>query len=203
VNGRPRGCGAFSFQDLISERGVEARMVRGRSILFAPERMAQIAYNAGSVPVAVCAAMLGLSPRGFLQRRRVLGWPTRRRTGRRADPAAALIVTLPTPPGPVDRLATGRAMERFIAGRIEAYEARAAGEDPEPERTARTVTHYARALGLVRDYLADLEKGQGSDGGAPGRTLSELRDELARHLERIWDEGRDAGGVGGEGPQRS
>ncbi len=109
-------------------------------------------------------------------------------TGERVDetrPAAA----------PVDRLAIGRAMERFNAGRIAAYEAAAcAGSDDEPERTARTVGHYARVLGLVRAYMAEIEKDRDDAAEPPGRSLSELRDELRRHLERLWDASRAAGG---------
>ena len=86
-------------------------------------------------------------------------------------------------------------MERFIAGRIAAYEEAAReGLDGEPERTARTVGHYARALGLVRAYLAEIEKDREHDAGPPARSLSELRDELRRHLERLWDENRTEGG---------
>ena len=97
---------------------------------------------------------------------------------------------------PIDRLAVGRAMERFIASRIAAYEA-AGGDDPEPEKTARTIGHYARALGLVRGYLADIEKDEETHDEAPARSLSDLRDELRCHLERLWDESRDARGMGG------
>lgn len=95
-----------------------------------------------------------------------------------------------------DRRAMGRAMERFIADRIAAFEAdAAAGRDRDPERTARTVSHYARALSLVRGYLVQIEKDQPVDAAErPPRSLSELRDELRRHLDRLWDEDRSAQG---------
>ena len=116
--------------------------------------------------------------------------PPRRRTVSPSAPAAAFRRSAG---GPIDRVAVGQSMERFIAGRIAAYEA-SSGEDSEPERTARTVSHYARALGLVRGYLRELEEERRRDDEPPARSLSELRDELRRHLERIWDEGRNAAG---------
>lgn len=78
-------------------------------------------------------------------------------------------------------------IERFVASRIAAHESDlAAGREPDPEKTARALAHYARTLMLVRDYVSELDKDLRIDEPAqPPRSLSELRDELRRHLERI------------------
>lgn len=169
----------------------------------------------GLVPNVTLAAMLGMSPRELYRRRDALGLPSRsfsarrptrrgkdrrmlRRVPRKPNASTALPPPRAVPAAPIDRLAVGQAMERFISERIAACEADAtAGRDREPERTARTVAHYARALGLVRAHLVEIEKDRRIDGEPPARTLSELRDELRGHLERIWDEGANAGGLPG------
>ncbi|WP_133772276.1 hypothetical protein [Enterovirga rhinocerotis] len=134
------------------------------------------------VPKATLAFDLGVSERSV-----------RRASDRRREADRPRSVTSCAADGdkPVDRLAVGRSMERFIASRIAAYERAAlAGTDDEPERTARTVGHYARALSLIRAYMAEIEKDREDDAGPPARSLAELRDELRRHLERLWDESR-------------
>lgn len=186
-------------------------MAAARSI--APALLARARLVRGIVPNVTVAAMLGLGEGEFYRRRQALGLsaggasPRRSRAGGKKkvpqDPPrrqarASGGLALASHGGAIDRLAVGRAMERCISERVAACEA-AAGDDPEPERTARTLAHYARALGLVRDYLSDIEKERSSDAEQPVRTLSELRDELRGHLERIWDEGADAGGFRGAG----
>jgi hypothetical protein len=175
------------------------------------EERCRLAYLTRLVPIETCAAMVGLPVLEFLRFRRARHWPPRKvrhptgergrgKSRSRLAAGAPVLSVLPASGSPIDRIAVGRAMERFIAGRIAAFEAQPFDGDVEPERTARTVAHYARALGLVRDYLNELEKERSSDGEPPARSLSDLRDELRRHLERIWDEGEDGGGLGGACP---
>jgi len=169
------------------------------------EALARARLLQGVAPNLIVAGVAGLSRSAYYRHRAALGIlpakparPKRKTRAPRLPSLASLAAE-----GPIDRVAVGQAMERFIGARVAACEAEAAsGSDPEPERTARTIAHYARALGLVRSYLAEIEKDNHGDAEAPMRTLSELRDELRGHLERIWDEGRDAGRLGRAGPDR-
>ena len=92
-----------------------------------------------------------------------------------------------------DRAALASDMERFVADRIAALKQDAAsGRDQDGERTAREIAHYTRSLTTLRGYRGTLpgDDALGAPDGAPPRDLGELRDELRRHLERIWEEER-------------
>ncbi len=92
-----------------------------------------------------------------------------------------------------DRAALASDMERFVADRIAALkQAAASGRDQDGERTAREIAHYTRSLTTLRGYRGTLpgDDAAGAPDGAPPRDLGELRDELRRHLERIWSEER-------------
>lgn len=185
-------CASFEAELRSTPQDEDERSFRLTSPDSGALRRVRILYERSRIPVTIVAACGRMSGTTLRSQARANGW-RRRRAPNRADRLA------PTPDLPTDRAATGRAMERFIAARVAHFEVEAlAGRDRDPERTARTVSHYARALTLVRGYLQEVEKERRADESVrpPARSLTELRDQLRRHLDRLRDEAGDARGLG-------
>ncbi len=180
----------------------------------------RLVYLDLTIDMEEVARRLGMSVSAVYERRNAWGWPGRRkvaaglvRAGGIASDAPPSDPHRPPPPpqsrpnrsrrassrkGPMsdrDRAALASDMERFVADRIAALKQDAAtGRDRDGERTAREIAHYTRSLTTLRGYRGTLPRddARGAPDGAPPRDLGELRDELRRHLERIWAEERTA-----------
>lgn len=155
---------------------------------------------------------LGLGKDAFAARRAAWGWPARHlavaamrgEVSRRLpglDPALAAAVPLPllafdaAEGGTVEPAVVARRLRNLLLGQLQTLE-------PEPgdlERTARTLMTIPKTV----DAIHALERLQGPaahadttsadrDGGSqdeqPPRSLEELRQELARHLDRLAEE---------------
>lgn len=180
----------------------------------------RLVYHDLTLTMAQVAELLCLSESAVYERAKAWGWPGRRQIGlgiRQAfrevpppspDAAAAsspdLVqasreaasrkgATSREPMSDRDRVALASDMERVVADRIAALKRDAAsGRRRDGERTAREIAHYTRSLTTLRGYRGTLPRDDaaGAPGGDPPRDLGELRDELRRHLERIWEEER-------------
>jgi len=149
-----------------------------------------------SVSLAAIAAFLGVSRTWFFRLRKAWNWPPRREALQQGGEGRA-------PAGPGGPSATLReaalSLAQVTRARIDALvkEQHAAGEAVDHDRTARTLAAYAKTLTTAQVLLAQegtrLDDDERSE--RPTRTIHELRDELARHLERVVAEeearGRD------------
>lgn len=145
---------------------------------------------------------LGVCARTFRDWRRQWEWPRRdkrlaaaqrvaRRTalGRELAQAAVPLATLeaavpPEDEAPVDRPAIAARLARTVRAQLDGF---APADAADPERAARTLASLVKTLGAA-DTLARQGEGRPHDDepddGAP-RSLEELRQELARRLERL------------------
>lgn len=174
----------------------------------------RLIYLDPTIDMREVARRMGMSVAAVYERRNAWGWLGRRKVAasRVVAPDAPLPDTHRTPLTPQarpnrsrratarkapmsdrDRAALASDMERVVADRIAALKRDAAsGRDRDGERTAREIAHYTRSLTTLRGYRGTLPRddaGRAPDGDPP-RDLGELRDELRRHLERIWEEER-------------
>lgn len=176
----------------------------------------RLIYLDPTIDMREVARRMEMSVAAVYERRNAWGWPGRRKVAASASlaPDTPLPGTHPTPPtqarpnrsrratarkAPMsdrDRAALASDMERVVADRIAALRRdSAAGRDRDGERMAREIAHYTRSLTTLRGYRGTLPRdaaGRAPDGDPP-RDLGELRDELRRHLERIWEEERSRG----------
>lgn len=145
---------------------------------------------------------LGVCARTFRQWRQDWEWPRRdtrlaaaQRVARRmalgrelahaAVPLAAVqAATPPEDEGPADRPAIAARLARAVRAQLDDF---APADAADPERAARTLASLVKTLGAA-DALARQGEGRPHDDepddGAP-RSLEELRQELARRLERL------------------
>ncbi|HEY8382755.1 MAG TPA: hypothetical protein VIL09_11465 [Microvirga sp.] len=171
----------------------EAAMVRARHA-FEHERERTLGE--------IARTELGVSPRTFRNWRRQWRWPPRaqcvaasQRVARRtalgielaqaAVPLAALQAAVPPEDeGPADRAAIAARLARAVRAQLDGF---APADAADPERAARTLASLVKTLGAA-DALARQGEGRPHDDepddGAP-RSLEELRQELARRLERL------------------
>ncbi|HZH53259.1 MAG TPA: hypothetical protein VEZ16_15420 [Microvirga sp.] len=139
------------------------------------------------------ADFLGVSVWVFRRLREAWAWPSRREAMKAAaqDAHAA-----PSPKRTLREAALSLA--QVTRTRIDALIRRRNADDAEDhDRTARALASYARTLTAAQSLL-EQEGTSPDDSGQPEkptRSLHELRDELARHLERVIAEeearGRD------------
>jgi hypothetical protein len=150
---------------------------------------------------------LGIGRRTFARRRAVWGWPARRMavaetrgeiTRRLPGLDASLSAVVPLsvleansgPDGSVDFACVARDLRRLLLGQLQAL----APEPGDLDRTARTLLTIPKTV----DAIQALERLQGSAAHddsesadadeLPPRSLEELRQELARHLDRLAEE---------------
>ncbi len=146
-------------------------------------------------------SFLGVSPSTFVRLRQRWGWPPRlaaleqNRLGKGAFgadvPAPAIGAT-----GSLREAA--RSLAQATRSQIDALmKDQRTGRTADHDKTSRTLASYARTLAAAQALL-EQEGSQPDDmepADKPRRSLGELRDELARHLERVVAEeearGRD------------
>jgi hypothetical protein len=166
---------------------------------------AKLLYDAGVTPLAEVRAMLGMTERAFRSFRESEGWPMRpspiRRKSAEPTPAMTPESVSSTPPRADSRSLIARleeAVEREFL-RAEAMLA-TGGAEAEPktiETSARVLASLVRSLAELKRMNRDAgaareEDGSGKDAfdDEPPRQLAELREELARRLERMCGEGQ-------------
>jgi hypothetical protein len=90
------------------------------------------------------------------------------------------------PPPPIDLARVAAALGRSALQQLESLEAEVARGKATPERAARTLASLSRTLAAAR---AMEQKGGGpvddDDDEPPARSLEDIRQELARHLDRL------------------
>jgi hypothetical protein len=169
------------------------------------------------LPLRDVAAQLGVSLSTLRRSIRAWAWPPRaqviaekrREAARRLegiDPALCGAVPLhlvPAAPGdpsdPIDLAEVARALGRTALRQLESLEAGVERGEAAPERAARILASLSRTLAAARalEQKAIEQKGGGSiddDDDAAPRSLDSLREELARHLDRlVAEEGLERG----------
>jgi hypothetical protein len=161
------------------------------------------ARHAG-VTLNAIAVFLGVNRHRFLSLRREWNWPPRSEAmaAARADPGASDRGSdrgPDTPPATTSLRDAAASLALATRVRLNALIAdQAAISHIDHDRTARTLAAYAKTLTIAQSLLeqeeTDLHE-PGADEGAP-RSLHELRDELAAHLERIVAEEEARGSDG-------
>ena len=161
-----------------------------------PDGLRQQAYeyyvHHPQMTLQAIADFLAVSRDTFLKLRKAWGWPPRRK-----DPGAGTPQGAPASPKTTLRMAA-LSLAQVTRTRIDALvreQRDATSEDH--DRTARTLASYARTLTAAQSLLE--QEGTPLDGhehtDTPARSIHDLRDELARHLERVIAEeearGRD------------
>ena len=158
-------------------------------------------YDEGE-PLAALAASLKISSSAFLRLRRRENWPSRSSPGRskldepkpdEPEPQAELAAAPPAShSGPVDMEALRRRLERAVEAELTCVEARLSGQSVAMgERNARLLASLVKTFAELRRFAAAARSKPGAgddsvenDEPAP-RDIAVLREELARHVERI------------------
>lgn len=158
-----------------------------------------------SVSIKSIATFLGVSPTTFRRLRRDWSWPPR---------AAALAAGTGTPTeageatggerhaspfSPTSLREAAMSLAGVTRARIEALVREHHSNAPlDHDKAARTLAAYAKTL-TTAQALLEQDNDRLDDSGheaAPARSIHDLRDELARHLERIVAEEEARGGDG-------
>ena len=144
----------------------------------------QIGYADLNTTVAVTAKRLGVAPATLWRTARQLGWEprtVRRRAGRLAVAASA-----DPPPDPAVLSTQLATLPRLTGDALAVLQGMLMGSEAvDPERTLRALATYVRVLASLQKLQAMSAEEPEPDDEPPPRTLSELRDELRNHLERI------------------
>jgi hypothetical protein len=158
---------------------------------FGPSMIEQIRLGYADLDTTLdeTADRLGINRGTIVNLARKCGWPKRR--------AASAALRRPASPTPEPNEREGAnqdplaLLDRISARAIASLDADlSAGRSPDPERAARAVSIHVRtqqSLKKLQDARAEEPQ---VDDEPPPRSLSELRDELRRHLERIRSERR-------------
>ncbi|WP_159730156.1 hypothetical protein [Methylosinus sp. Ce-a6] len=179
-----------------------------------PDTVAQakLLYDAGVTPLAEVRAMLGMNERAFRSFRESEGWRLRPSPIRRKSGAPALARESapqePTEKEPTEKEPIKSDSRGLIARLEEAVEREflraeamlaTGGAKAAPktmETSARVLASLVRSLAELKRMNRDAgaareEDGRGKDAfdDEPPRRLAELREELARRLERMCGEG--------------
>jgi len=155
---------------------------------------AKLLYDAGVEPIAKVREMLGMSEPQFNAFRRAQGWPMRASPIRRRASAAPAPAKKPSK-SLIARLED--AVEREFARAESALEK---GGPKSMEQSARVLASLVRSLSELKRMNRDAgsaprDAEEGDESGAdvsadePPRRLAELREELARRLERLCSGG--------------
>jgi len=172
-----------------------------------PDEMKQQAWEIYATEpkrrLAEIRALLGVKASTFVRQRQRWGWPSRRAaldahalslaakheggvTGLRRAAAASLNDA-------------ARALAQATRAQIDALmDEQRGGRAKDHDKTARRLASYAKTLAAARALLeqegSSLDESEQHD--TPRRSLHELRDELARHLERVIAEEEARGSDG-------
>jgi hypothetical protein len=152
---------------------------------------AKLLYDAGVEPIAKVREMLGMSEPQFNAFRRAQGWPMRASPIRRGASAAPAPAKKKPSKSLIARLED--AVEREFARAETALDE---GEPKSMEQSARVLASLVRSLSELKRMNRDAgpaprDAEEGDESGAdvsadePPRRLAELREELARRLERL------------------
>jgi hypothetical protein len=151
---------------------------------------AKLLYDAGVEPLTKLREMLGMSEKQFRTFRLANGWPMR------ASPIKRAAHDMPAPRAkPSKSLITRleQAVEREFA---RAESALQKGGAKNIEASARVLASLVRSLSELKRMNRDASRAEeGDESGAdrsadePPRELAELREELARRLERLCSGG--------------
>jgi len=152
-----------------------------------------------SLPLREIAVFLGVSQPAFRRLRQGWNWPARPKGQKASAPdigAADAALSAPNRNALQD---AALALAQITRQRIDALaKAQRKGRAMDHDKTARTLAAYAKTLTTAQALLE--QEGSRRDDAEhhekPPRTIHELRDELARHLERIVAE-EEAGGSDG------
>jgi hypothetical protein len=163
----------------------------------APERAdvvdkAKLLYDAGVEPVAKVREMLGMSEHQFRAFRLEQGWPMRASPIRRGDTSSAR---------EPERKTSSRSLIARLEEAVEREFARAetaleSGGPKSIEQSARVLASLVRSLAELKRMNRDAPRGEEDPSGAdasadePPRRLAELREELARRIERLCGGGQ-------------
>ena len=165
---------------------------------------AKLLYDAGVTPLAELSAMLGMSERAFRRYREREGWPMRASPIKRKSAAETQAMARESapdaPPKTESRSLIARleeAVEReFVRAETALATCGAKAAPKTMETRARVLASLVRSLAELKRMNRDAgaareEDGRGRDASEdePPRELAELREELARRLERMCGEG--------------
>ena len=185
------------------------------SVDLALKERIRVAYYVENRTIAEMEAVAGVGKATLYRWFDAWGWarrkPMRSRTqkqgaalafrpGGEADPGFAE----PGLPGwrPASRDSLKRRLTRLVEHRIGLLEQEAmAGIAVDPDANARAIELNARTLVTIERLGGEAEPCPNCSEAGPQRSLSDLRDQLRAHLERIWDEdhAEAAGLAPGEG----
>lgn len=167
-------------------------------------RQQAFAYYAGhpSVTLGAIATFLGVTRHAFWLLRREWAWPPRAEAIATALRSGRVIANTPTSSPGVGRLGlreAAAALARVTHARLDGLISdQNAVADIDHDRTARTLAAYAKTLTIAQSLLE--QEGPTFDDAEADehqpRSIGELRDELARHLERVVAEEEAVGGDG-------
>ncbi|HEY8064662.1 MAG TPA: hypothetical protein VIF40_08020 [Methylosinus sp.] len=165
---------------------------------------AKLLYDAGVTPLAELSAMLGMSERAFRRFREREGWTMRpspiKRKSSEPPPATAPESAPNEPPKTESRSLIARleeAVEReFVRAEAALATCGAKAAPKTMETSARVLASLVRSLAELKRMNRDASAAREEDGRArdafddePPRELAELREELARRLERMFGQG--------------
>lgn len=159
-----------------------------------------------AVPLETIATFLGVSPSTFRRLRKGWGWPSRRealaqRSGRLAATNAAGELNEPDgkPVAGASLRDAALALSQVTRAHLDAFvDEQRAGRDFDHDKAARTLASFAKTLTTAQALLDQdgSEPACTEDRHDDARSIHDLRDELARHLERIVAEEEARGGDG-------
>jgi AraC-like DNA-binding protein len=169
-----------------------------------PEAARQRAYDYyvdhPKISLEAIATHLGVSRSTFRRLRQAWGWPPRRdvkagaETGVKCAASADLPVGRPAPSSSLQEAALS--LVQVTRTRIDALvKEQHVKREIDHDKTARTLAAYAKTL-TTAQALLEQEGSRLDETGhddRPRRTIHELRDELARHLERVIAEEESRG----------
>lgn len=156
---------------------------------------AKLLYDAGVEPIAKVREMLDMSEGQFRAFRLAQGWPMRASPIKRADAPRE-----PAPTKAPSKSLIARLEEAVEREFVRAETALEKGGPKSMEASARVLASLVRSLSELKRMTRDSgpaaseaeEDESGADASAdePPRRLAELREELARRLERLCGDGQ-------------
>ncbi len=154
-----------------------------------------------SVTLGAIAIVLGVSRGRFLRLRRKWNWPPRDAAlaAASSEPAPAAADRLPKPHAARSLREAAASLALVTRARLDALiDDQGATGEIDHDRTARTLSAYAKTLTIAQSLLDREETDLHEPEAEPGepRSLHDLRDELAAHLERIVAEEQARGSDG-------
>lgn len=163
---------------------------------------AKLLYDAGVTPLAEVRAMLGMSERAFRSFRESEGWPMRPSPIKRKS-AGTPATSQPQSASPTQKDSRSliarleEAVEReFVRAETALATCGAKAAPKTMETSARVLASLVRSLAELKRMNRDAAVAREEDGRVrdafddePPRQLAELREELARRLERMCGDG--------------